>query len=71
VRHDGVDLVAAMDDATSEVYSAFLVEEEGTATSFRVRRIGRNMLDPKLRQRARPTWASRSLRQPPPACGRP
>ena len=30
-----LDLVATMDDATSEVYSAFLVEEEGTASSFR------------------------------------
>ena len=24
-----------MDDATSEIYSAFLVEEEGTASTFR------------------------------------
>jgi transposase len=30
-----LDLVATMDDATSEVYSAFLVEEEGTASSFK------------------------------------
>lgn len=30
-----LDLVATMDDATSTVYSAFLVEEEGTASSFR------------------------------------
>jgi transposase len=30
-----LDLVVTMDDATSEVYSAFLVEEEGTASSFR------------------------------------
>ena len=30
-----LDLVATMDDATSEVYSAFLVEEEGTASTFR------------------------------------
>jgi transposase len=29
------DLIVTMDDATSEVYSAFLVEEEGTASSFR------------------------------------
>lgn len=29
-----LDLVVTMDDATSEVYSAFLVEEEGTASSF-------------------------------------
>ena len=29
------DLVATMDDATGRVYSAFLVEEEGTASSFR------------------------------------
>jgi hypothetical protein len=29
------DLIVTMDDATSEIYSAFLVEEEGTASSFR------------------------------------
>jgi transposase len=29
-----LDLVATLDDATSEMYSAFLVEEEGTASSF-------------------------------------
>jgi len=29
-----LDLIVTMDDATSEVYSAFLVEEEGTASSF-------------------------------------
>ena len=32
---DQLDLVASMDDATSEVYSAFLVEEESTHSSFR------------------------------------
>jgi len=30
-----LDLIATMDDATSELYSAFLVEEEGTASSLR------------------------------------
>ena len=30
-----LDLVVTLDDATSEVYSAILVEEEGTASSFR------------------------------------
>ena len=30
-----LDLIVTMDDATSRVYSAFLVEEEGTASSFR------------------------------------
>jgi transposase len=30
-----VDLIVTMDDATSEIYSAFLVEEEGTDSSFR------------------------------------
>jgi hypothetical protein len=30
-----LDLIVTMDDATNEVYSAFLVEEEGTASSFR------------------------------------
>jgi transposase len=31
----GLDLVATLDDATSEIYSAILVEEEGTMSSFR------------------------------------
>ena len=30
-----LDLVVTMDDATSEIYSAILVDEEGTASSFR------------------------------------
>ncbi len=30
-----LDLIVTLDDATSEVYSAFLVAEEGTASSFR------------------------------------
>lgn len=30
-----LDLIATMDDATSEVYSAFLVDEEGTMSTFR------------------------------------
>jgi transposase len=30
-----LDLIVTMDDATSELYSAFLVEEEGTMSSFR------------------------------------
>jgi transposase len=30
-----LDLVVTLDDATSEVYSAFLVDEEGTASTFR------------------------------------
>jgi transposase len=29
-----LDLIATMDDATSTIYSAFLVEEEGTASTF-------------------------------------
>lgn len=29
-----IDLIVTMDDATSQVYSAFLVDEEGTASSF-------------------------------------
>jgi hypothetical protein len=29
------DLIVTMDDATSEIYSAFLIEEEGTASTFR------------------------------------
>ncbi len=32
--HAPLDLVATLDDATSELYSAFLVAEEGTASSF-------------------------------------
>jgi transposase len=34
-RQPMLDLVATMDDATSTTYSAFLVEEEGTDSSFR------------------------------------
>jgi transposase len=30
-----LDLIVTMDDASSEIYSAFLVEEEGTQSSFR------------------------------------
>jgi hypothetical protein len=30
-----LDLVGTMDDATNEIYSAFLVEEDGTASTFR------------------------------------
>ena len=30
-----MDLIVTMDDATSEIYSAFLVEEEGTDSTFR------------------------------------
>jgi len=30
-----IDLIVTMDDATSEILSAFLVEEEGTASTFR------------------------------------
>lgn len=30
-----LDLIVTMDDATSAIYSAFLVEEEGTASTFR------------------------------------
>lgn len=30
-----LDLIATLDDASSEIYSAFLVAEEGTASSFR------------------------------------
>jgi len=30
-----IDLIVTMDDATSELYSSFLVEEEGTASSLR------------------------------------
>jgi transposase len=33
--HAPLDLVITLDDATSEIYSAFLVAEEGTASSFR------------------------------------
>src|SRR3954453_3943132 len=29
-----LDLIVTMDDATSTIYSAFLIEEEGTASSF-------------------------------------
>ncbi|WP_420845293.1 hypothetical protein [Mesorhizobium ciceri] len=29
-----LDLIVTMDDATSTIYSAFLIEEEGTSSSF-------------------------------------
>jgi transposase len=32
---EAMDLIVTMDDATSEIYSAFLVAEEGTASTFR------------------------------------
>jgi len=32
---EATDLIVTMDDATNEIYSAFLVEEEGTASTFR------------------------------------
>lgn len=32
--HPPLDLIVTMDDATSEIYSIFLVEEEGTASTF-------------------------------------
>ena len=33
--HAPLDLIVTLDDATGAIYSAFLVEEEGTASSFR------------------------------------
>ena len=33
--HPALDLIVTLDDATSAIYSAFLVEEEGTQSSFR------------------------------------
>ena len=35
--HDAVDLIVTMDNATSEICPAFLVTEEGTASTFRAR----------------------------------
>src|ERR1700712_2544915 len=32
--HDAMDLIVTMDDATSMIYSAFLLPEEGTASTF-------------------------------------
>lgn len=32
--HGALDLIVTLDDATSEIYSAFLVAQEGTASSF-------------------------------------
>jgi len=29
-----LDLIVTLDDATSAIYSAFLIEEEGTASTF-------------------------------------
>ena len=33
--HDAMDLIVTMDDATNVIYSAFLLPEEGTASTFR------------------------------------
>ena len=33
-----LDLIVTLDDATGAIYSAFLVAEEGTASTFRGRR---------------------------------
>jgi len=33
--HDAMDLIVTMDDATNAIYSAFLLAEEGTASTFR------------------------------------
>src|SRR3954451_3015716 len=33
--HNPLDLIVTMDDATNEIYAAFLVPEEGTASTFR------------------------------------
>ena len=49
-----LDLIVTLDDATSEIYSAFLVEEEGTTSSFRARA--------EVIARARP--AMRALHRP-------
>lgn len=35
VGHLVLDLIVTLDDATSAIYSAFLVQEEGTQSSFR------------------------------------
>ena len=35
IEGQSFDLIVTMDDATSEIYSAFFVEEEGTMSSFR------------------------------------
>jgi hypothetical protein len=50
VPGQALDLVVAMDDATSEIYSAFLVEEEGTASTFLalLEVFGRHDLPPSL-----------------------
>ena len=34
-RAQALDLIVTMDDATGAIYSAFLIEEEGTASTFR------------------------------------
>jgi hypothetical protein len=55
-----LDLIVTMDDATSKLYSAFLVEEEGTASTFRA------LLEGVHRSRAAPipTWATRRSSRP-------
>ncbi len=67
-----LDLVVTMDDATSEIYSAFLIEEEGTDSTYRalLEVFGRNGLPliaavitftrPRL-DRGQPTQVGRAL----------
>ena len=50
-----IDLIVTLDDATSELYSAFLVEEEGTDSSFR------GLLETFTTPRARPRGLPCSL----------
>ena len=54
------DLIVTMDDASSEIYSAFLVEEEGTASTFRA--LKQVFTDKGLPGTVRVGWGLRSLR---------
>jgi hypothetical protein len=65
-----IDLVATVDDATSELVSAFLFEEEGTASSFRGLAETIAAKGPCL-ARSTPTQAGTTSRRPGPRRKRP
>jgi hypothetical protein len=47
-----LDLIVTLDDATGAIYSAFMIEEEGTASTFRALRQVFPLADEPLRRSA-------------------
>jgi hypothetical protein len=64
-----LDLIVTMDDATSTIYSAFLVEEEGTASSFQGA-VGDLCRPRACRRASTPIAAATTSTRPRPASGR-